>query len=113
MIKLFRSIGLFILVASTSTVLLSFNSTSSFTGFPAFKFPYKSAGLTDREAAAHLLNRFSFGATKEMVDEVVETGPEKWFTDQLEANLKDEQVDSRLSNYASLKMTTEEIVHTY
>jgi len=26
-------------------------------------FPYKAAGLTKRQAAAHLLNRFTFGAT--------------------------------------------------
>jgi uncharacterized protein (DUF1800 family) len=113
MIRIFRSISFFLIVATSSSILLSFNSASSYTGFPAFTFPYKSAGLTDREAAAHLLNRFSFGATKEMVDEVVETGPEKWFADQLQANLNDEQVDTRLASYPSLKMSTEEIVHTY
>ncbi|RYE39001.1 MAG: DUF1800 domain-containing protein, partial [Sphingobacteriales bacterium] len=27
-----------------------------------FVFPYKQAGLTEREAAAHLLSRFTYGA---------------------------------------------------
>ncbi|WP_315822837.1 hypothetical protein [Paraflavitalea speifideaquila] len=27
-----------------------------------FSFPYKKAKLTERQAAAHLLNRFTFGA---------------------------------------------------
>src|SRR5690349_4896743 len=111
--KILRSLTLFVCLAATSTILFSFDSASSYTGFPAFKFPYKSAGLSDREAAAHLLSRFSFGATQTLVDEVVEAGPEKWFAEQLAANLKDDQVDNRLSSYVSLRMTTEEIVHTY
>ncbi|MGZ5189770.1 MAG: DUF1800 family protein, partial [Flavisolibacter sp.] len=111
--KNFSSLPLYIFLAATSIVLLSFNSTRSYTGYSAFTFPYKSAGLSDREAAAHLLNRFSFGATQGLVDEVVQSTPEKWFAEQLNADYKDDQVDSRLSSYASLKMTTEEIVHTY
>lgn len=113
MIRFIRSISFIMLVTTASLVLLSFNSSSSYTGIPAFKFPYKTAGLSDREAAAHLLNRFSFGATKELVDEVAAAGPEKWFADQLSANLEDEQVKNRLKTYASLQMSTEEIVHTY
>ncbi len=34
-----------------------------------FAFPYKQAGLTERQAAAHLLSRFTYGAKAEDIDE--------------------------------------------
>ncbi|MFX8848481.1 DUF1800 family protein, partial [Acinetobacter baumannii] len=46
-------------------------------------------GLTDKQAAAHLLSRFTFGAKPGEVDEVVNMGLEKWFKQQLEMNLPD------------------------
>ena len=55
--------------------------------FAEVSFPYKKAGLTERQAAAHLLNRFTFGATPGQVDEVVNMGLEKWFEQQLNGDL--------------------------
>src|SRR4051812_16090841 len=77
---------------------------------PAFHFPYKQAGLTEREAAAHLLSRFSFGAKPGEVDAVTKEGIESWFKSQLDATLPDPKVDSVLAGYESLKMTNEEIL---
>ena len=37
---------------------------------PAPKMPYKKAGLTEQEAALHLLNRFTFGPKPGQVEEV-------------------------------------------
>lgn len=48
-------------------------------------FPYKEAGLTPQEAAAHLLNRFSYGPTPGQVEQVAQTGLEAWFEQQLRA----------------------------
>lgn len=48
-------------------------------------FPYQEAGLTPEEAAAHLLNRFSYGPRPGQVQEVVNTGLENWFEAQLRA----------------------------
>ena len=31
-----------------------------------FRFPYREEGLSDRQAAAHLLNRFTFGPARVM-----------------------------------------------
>src|SRR5215204_3733280 len=42
----------------------------------ALRFPYHEAGLSDRQAAAHLLNRFSYGATPADVDAAVRMGIE-------------------------------------
>ncbi|MBS1742870.1 MAG: DUF1800 domain-containing protein [Bacteroidetes bacterium] len=73
-----------------------------------FKFPYKEAGLTERQAAAHLLNRFSFGPTPQLVDEVVKTGLEKWFMQQLDGKIPDEALQKRLSAYDALNLSNTE-----
>ena len=80
---------------------------------PHFKFPYKQAGLTKQEATAHLLNRFTFGATPDQVDEVVKIGLEKWFEEQLNAGLPDDSLDARLSSYNALKLSNTEVVNTF
>lgn len=79
----------------------------------AVRFPYGQAGLTAREAAAHLLSRFSFGARPGEIDAVVKTGLETWFEKQLAADLSDAKVDSLLAGFASLTMTNEAIVSAY
>ena len=47
--------------------------------------PYREAGLSRQEAAAHLLSRLSFGATPGQVESVAKTGLEEWFEAQLRA----------------------------
>ena len=37
-------------------------------------FPYKNAGLTKREAALHLLNRFTYGVKTSDVNKLVKIG---------------------------------------
>src|SRR5919112_4086237 len=92
-----------LLIFSASFFLLSFYEVP--TSKPHFSFPYKKAGLTEREAAAHLLSRFSYGATPGQIDEVVNMGLEKWFEQQLEGNLPDDAVNERLSSYDALKLS--------
>lgn len=77
------------------------------------KFPYKKMGLTDKQAAAHLLSRFTFGAKPGEVDEVVNMGLEKWFKQQLEMNLPDDEVKKRLTDYDALTMSNETVVNTF
>ncbi|GGK73517.1 hypothetical protein GCM10011405_22040 [Rufibacter glacialis] len=77
------------------------------------KFPYKKAGLTERQAAAHLLSRFTYGAQPRQVDEVVKMGLEKWLLQQLTAQLPDQALQQRLEAYSTLKMTNEQIVQTF
>ena len=77
------------------------------------RFPYRQAGLTERQAAAHLLSRFTYGAGPGQVDEVVKMGLEKWFAQQLEGNLPDDSLTQLLDPYDALKLTNEEIANTY
>ncbi|MFM9837684.1 MAG: DUF1800 domain-containing protein [Cyclobacteriaceae bacterium] len=73
-------------------------------------FPYQQAGLTERQAAAHLLSRFTFGAKPGEVDEVVSMGLEKWFQQQLKGGLKDEVLNEKLSSYDALQLSNVEVV---
>lgn len=75
--------------------------------------PYKKAGLTKEQAAAHLLNRFSFGIQPGQVDQVVKLGLEEWLQQQLNASLSDQELDQRLRAFESLTMNNEAIVNTY
>ncbi len=100
-----------LLIFSTSFLLLSFFPEPNYK--PHFSFPFKSAGLTEREAAAHLLSRFTYGATPGQIDEVVNMGLEKWFEQQLNNSLADDSLNQRLRGYDALKLSNEQIVNTF
>jgi uncharacterized protein (DUF1800 family) len=72
-------------------------------------FPYKEQGFTTRQAAAHLLNRFTFGYTQGMLDEVVKMGPENWFMQQLDTSYPDDSLKPMLTGYPAVSMTGDEI----
>ena len=80
---------------------------------PVPKMPYKKAGLTEQEAALHLLNRFTFGPKPGQVEEVVKQGLENWFLEQLQPAKDNEIVRVKLSSYTALSMPTDSIVNTY
>ncbi|RYE18252.1 MAG: DUF1800 family protein, partial [Sphingobacteriaceae bacterium] len=80
---------------------------------PSFDLPYKKAGLTDREAAAHLLSRFTYGATPRGVDEVIKIGLKKWFSQQLDGKLPDDSLNQLLSKYDDLKLSNEEVTRIF
>jgi uncharacterized protein (DUF1800 family) len=73
-------------------------------------FPYAQAGLSERQAAAHLLSRFTFGAKPHEVDEVVKVGLEKWFQQQLKGDLSNELVAEKLSNFDALQLSNAEVL---
>jgi len=75
--------------------------------------PWKAAGLTERQAAAHLLNRFAFGPRPGEVDAVVKMGLDRWFERQLGAGLADAKVQEDLRDLPALGMTTAQIFQTY
>lgn len=110
--KLIRISRLFALMAVMS-VLFAFVRTNS--SEPKINMPYKKMGLTNEQAAAHLLGRFSFGAKPGQVKEVADMGLEKWFEQQLNGGFSDDEVKRRLpdSLYEALSMTNEQIVNTY
>jgi uncharacterized protein (DUF1800 family) len=79
----------------------------------AVHMPWKAAGLSDRQAAAHLLNRFAFGPRPGEVDAVVKMGLDRWMDRQLAANLSDAKSLEDLRELPALGMTTAQIYKTY
>src|SRR5579872_4210163 len=78
-----------------------------------YKFPWREAGLTEKQAAAHLLSRFTYGATPGQVDEVARMGLEKWFEQQLKADLPEDSLETQLAPFDALKLSNEQIAQTY
>jgi uncharacterized protein (DUF1800 family) len=102
-----------VVIISISGVLFSSFYTDHAPDKTRINFPYKQAGLNERQAAAHLLNRFTFGPKPGDVDAVVNMGLEKWFQQQLNANVPDDSLNQMLSGFDALKMSNAEIVNTY
>ncbi len=55
--------------------------------------PWAAAGLDERQAAAHLLDRFTFGPRPGEVDRLLETGLEEWLEAQLQADLAEPNLE--------------------
>lgn len=72
-------------------------------------FPYKKAGLTERQAAAHLLSRFTFGPRPGDIDAAVKMGLEKWFMQQLKGDLADDSLQLMLKNYDAINLSNNEV----
>jgi len=108
--KTFTYLSLLLFLATGSSFVSSFQNKNDSS---AIFFPYKKAGLSSEEAAVHLLNRFSYGATPGQTDEVIKQGLEKWFQQQLDAAFNDSSQKTRLADYESLTMSNSQIVETY
>ena len=78
-----------------------------------FKFPYKQAGLTEGQAAAHLLSRFTYGATPGQIAAVQRQGLENWFQEQLSAEMPDDSLTQLLSGYDAIKLSNTQIAEEY
>jgi len=96
-----------IVVASIVLAFTHANETN------AFKMPYKNAGLTKRQAAAHLIDRFTFGNQPGAIDKVLKTGLEEWFIKQLDGEQNDAALMERLAGYDALKMTNEQVMTVF
>lgn len=106
--KMFSRISGLVLI-SIGLVLLSSFFDAPPKAKSSFRMAYKQAGLTDRQAAAHLLSRFTYGATPGEVDAVVAQGLENWFTAQLTATNADDSLKQLLSSYDALNLTNPQI----
>ncbi|MGL6067615.1 MAG: DUF1800 family protein, partial [Sediminibacterium sp.] len=101
------------LIAGVCLTLVFAFSEKGAENYRSVKIPYKKYGYTDRQAAARLLDRFSFGARPGEVDAVVNMGINKWFEQQLEGTDADTAVATRLANFKTLGLDNETIVNTY
>jgi uncharacterized protein (DUF1800 family) len=77
------------------------------------QMPYRKEGLSDREAAEHLLSRLSFGARPGEAEKLLAMGLDKWVQQQLEQSLPDTELEKRLSGYDALSLDNETIVNRY
>lgn len=103
-------------VGASLTLLSAFvQGSSADTAEPRLNMPYKKMGLTQEQAAAHLLNRFTFGSRPGQVKEVADMGLENWLLQQLDGKQADEEVNRRLpvASYEALAMNNETIVNRY
>src|ERR1017187_228696 len=82
-------------------------------GSTTLVLPYAKAGLSKREAAVHLLNRFTFGPENREADVLVYVGLENWLEEQLGADLPENDLEKRLHPYPVLSMTCRDIANTY
>jgi uncharacterized protein (DUF1800 family) len=83
------------------------------TRIPPYRFPFRQAGLTERQAAAHLLSRFTYGATPGQVDAVVKMGLESWWAQQLAADQPDDSLAQCLNQYDALQLTNQQVAALY
>ena len=80
---------------------------------PALRMPWRQAGLTERQAAAHLLSRFTYGAMPGQVDAVVKMGLENWFAQQLSAQEPDDSLTEVLNRYDALELSNQQVAEMY
>jgi uncharacterized protein (DUF1800 family) len=86
---------------------------ASFVNDDNTKLPYKKAGLTDQQAAAHLLSRFTYGARPGEVEEVVKAGLDNWLGQQLKGNLADQELNQSLRKFEDINLTNTEAENLY
>jgi uncharacterized protein (DUF1800 family) len=85
----------------------------TFQGSKPLHLPWEEAGLTRREAAAHLLSRFSYGARPGEVDAVAALGPEVWLERQLAARSPEPALTARLAAYPALDLSPAQLLCAY
>ncbi|MFT3680057.1 MAG: DUF1800 domain-containing protein [Ferruginibacter sp.] len=109
--KIMKPLAVLFLMGSLGIISSSFYKKT----IPKDKFsmPYRQAGLTPGQAAAHLLDRFAFGPTPGDVDAVVNTGLEKWFEQQLDGKQDDTYLTGRLKEYDALAMSNEQVLNSF
>jgi len=79
----------------------------------ALELPWAQAGLTEEQAAAHLLDRLTFGPRPGEIDRVVEMGLEQWLARQFETREPDRVLQSRLAELPSLSLDVRQYPETY
>ncbi|NIJ55052.1 DUF1800 domain-containing protein [Dyadobacter arcticus] len=98
------------LIVALSFLIVSFRNENA---LKPGQFPYRQAGLTDEQAVAHLLSRFTYGVKTGQIKDVMKISPERWFALQLEGGLPDDTLDELLRQYPALKLNNSEVVNTY
>lgn len=78
------------------------------------ELPYARHGWDKREAAAHLLARFTFGAQPGEVESVAEQGLEVWLEQQLTASFPETELQGKLAQLPeTYRMSNQQIIAEY
>ncbi len=94
-------------------VLSSFSDSTPANYAGSVKMPFKKYGYSARQAAARLLDRFTFGAKPGQVNELLKTGLDAWFEQQLNGSFNEDNLALRLAQYTTLNLNNETIVNKY
>lgn len=77
------------------------------------EMPWREAGLTERQAAGHLLNRLAYGARPEQIEELLELGLRNWVEGQLAGYVPGSLVRAKLARMPTLALSQREIMGRY
>lgn len=75
----------------------------------AATLPYAEAGLSEKQAAEVLLDRFTYGATPGQADQMMSQGLERWLESQLQAKQPDTGLGTRLNSFPAAGMTAQQL----
>jgi uncharacterized protein (DUF1800 family) len=93
-------------IALSGTVLLAKDKKK--------KTQISASQMDERQQAIHALNRLTFGPRPGDVDRVLSMGVNKWIDLQLDPEkISDSALDSRLSQYRTLRMSNKELVENF
>ena len=79
----------------------------------SLQLPWREAGWSEREAAAILLDRLTYGPRPGEIDRVVAQGLDRWLAAQLRADLPDREVDATLATFKSVRLSARELAEKY
>ncbi len=103
-------------ISIISFAICSFTNSASNTNnykTTQISFPYAAAGLNKQQAASHLLNRFTFGATTQNIEDALKMGIENWLQQQLNTTLQSVEMDDKLKEYYALTLSNNEILEKF
>ncbi len=104
-----KASGLFTAWAALAACTPVKRSTAGITGTAAS--PSRVTGLDDEGLIIHTLQRFSFGATPEMINQAKQMGLKAYIEEQLSpGSIPDPETDSLLERFSTLKMTPAQLL---
>ncbi len=77
------------------------------------QIPWRASGLTERQAAAHLLDRFAYGPRPGDIDAVVELGIGNWVEGQLTGDMPGSVLGSKLARLPAMSLSPRQLVWRY
>ncbi len=109
-----RSTGALLATVLAAPGLAAAEPASAAGGRPALRMPWREGGWSEREAVAHLLDRFAYGARPGEVERVAATGLDHWMELQLApAGPPERALDRRLARLDALDMSAAEMARRF